>query len=1256
MNMKTRCILIATACTFLCGAFAGELEQGFVTPPDSARPQTWWHWMNGNVTKAGITADLEAMKRIGLGGAQIFSVPVGIPENLVPQVTYFSEDWRAMEQHAAEECARLGLELSALMGDGWSGGGGPWIKPDNAMQRVTWSETTVSGPTKFEGPLPQPETMLDTYRDIAVLAVPASPALPEAQKTVEGNTIQIAYNEPVTVRSLVLTKTRGGPGAERCELMVSDDGKSFRRVAGFDPAWGKSAKYPAVTFGFEPVTGKVFRVVLSQAGGTDVSLDAVARVSRWELKAGFEQISDHGVSAPVFAELCGNPEGKGVAPGEILDLTARMSADGRLAWDVPPGRWNILRIGFTPTGAVCAPATEAGRGLECDKLSARGIEAQFDAMMAKLLAQLGPLTGKTFTQAVIDSWEVHEQNWTAGFQNEFKKRRGYDMIPWLPVMAGGRIVGDRLQSDRFLWDLRRTIADLIAENFWGRLSSLCHEHGIIFQGEPCGRQQYLYDPIVFQKQADIPMGEFWVGPGARIDCRTAASAAHLYGKTVAAAEAYTKGKGNWEDDPYSMKALGDRAFSLGINRFVFHRYAHQPWLNLKPGMTMGPYGINLDRTNTWWEQGRAWMDYITRCQFLLQQGQFVADVVNLIGEGAPSALSWPADLHPPLPQGFDYDGCDAEAVLKLLSVQDGCLVTPSGMRYRFLLLPDTDLMTPEVARRVRDLVRDGALVIGPRPVRSPSLSGFPGCDDEVRGIGREVWGDCDGKTVKAHAFGKGRVYWGREFNELAGDIGLKPDFAFQSVGQLDLIYIHRQTKEADLYFVANQSDAGGDALCTFRVTGRQPELWDPATGAIRAAARYVEKDGCTTVQVPFDPRGSWFVVFRKPASPLAVPPDMAAHPPVPKIQSVPLVKKNPESNDFTVFFVAHPAVDIKLPAPSASPMQKDAGQNYALQPEQGERMFGPGHANMGVSVGKNGVTVWEHGARYFSPRITAAASLAGATEVAVVYRKGLPTLYINGKPAGTGETSPCTVHPGHPADFKGELRDLAMVPRALSAEEVAACFASTAPQRQDPLWIADGKVVTEKMTDPLPLDTGWEVAFPPDLGAPASVRLDRLADLSRHPEEGIRHFSGTATYSRTLTLTAAQLGRGKLCLDLGDVKNLAEVVVNGRNLGVLWKKPFCMDITSALKPGDNRIEIRITNLWVNRLIGDASKWAGAGIKYGERGLKSWPEWVSRDAPPPDAPVTFVTYPHWTADDQLLPSGLLGPVTLWTEVETARSGE
>ena len=557
------------------------------------------------------------------------------------------------------------------------------------------------------------------------------------------------------------------------------------------------------------------------------------------------------------------------------------------------------------------------------------------------------------------------------------------------------------------------------------------------------------------------------------------------------------------------------------------------------------------------------------------------------------------------------------------------------------------MMTPAVAQRIRELVRDGALVIGPRPMRSPSLSRYPHSDQEVQTVAQEVWGDCDGKTVKTHTFGKGRVYWGREFNEVAGEIGLQPDFGYQSVrSHLELIYIHRQTKAIDLYFVSNQADASGEALCTFRVTGKQPELWDAASGKIRDVARYEEKAGCTTVQIPFDPRGSWFVVFRKPASPLAKKPEMVVQSPHAAI--LPLQAKNTGvTNTFTVLFRVKPTAEIVLPPAMEKGISSMRDQNFALKPEQGEKMFGEGHVNMGISVGRNGVAVWEHGARYLVPRIVARTKLDETTNIAVIYQQGQPTLYINGCVAGTATAAPFIVHPGHPATFKGELDDLELIPRALTAAELATAGAPSATSEQHAnLWIEAGNVMAEKEVDVLAFDTDWEVAFPPKSGAPATVHLDKLMDLSRHSTEGVRHFSGTASYRKTITLSAAQLKQGQLWLDLGNVQNLAEVMINGQNLGVLWKKPFRTEITRALKAGDNEIEIRVTNLWVNRLIGDAPKMAAVGVTYNRKNaIAKWPAWVALDAPPADAPVSFTTWQHWFANDPLQPSGLLGPVKL-----------
>ncbi|MDH7571513.1 MAG: glycosyl hydrolase, partial [Armatimonadota bacterium] len=512
---------------------------------------------------------------------------------------------------------------------------------------------------------------------------------------------------------------------------------------------------------FEAVTARFFRIRFPAAGRAqgrlelaEVELSPVERVGNVDAKAGYVRGGALDPDVPASDGARGADASATIAMGGVLDLTARMEAGGRFVWDVPAGEWTIVRFGHTPTGKENHPATPEGRGPECDKLSREALDAHWAGMMGPLVADAGPLVGKSLNNSLVDSYEVGCQNWTPRFREEFRRRRGYDLLPFLPALTG-RVVENLEETERFLWDFRRTLADLFAENYFGYFAEICRRNGLLASVEPYGNGNF--SEMEAGAPFDIPMGEFWVGSsGENSSCKLAASVAHLYGRKFAGAEAFTATaeRGRWLQDPASLKALGDAIFCSGVNRFIFHRYAHQPWLDRFPGMTMGPWGFNFERTNTWWEQGAAWLRYVARCQYLLQEGLFAADVLFYSGESAPAAFPYRPQLKA---KGYDYDGCDTHTLLNRLSVRDFRLVLPHGMRYRVLVLPDTPWMTPAVARRVRDLVREGATVVGPKPQRSPSRAGQPQSDAEVRRVAEEVWGNCDGKEVREHRYGKGKV-------------------------------------------------------------------------------------------------------------------------------------------------------------------------------------------------------------------------------------------------------------------------------------------------------------------------------------------------------------------------------------------------------------------------------------------------------------------------------------------------------------------
>lgn len=1168
--------LMAGMLPALAQATPANLEQGFEQPPDLAKPWVYWTWLGGNISREGITTDLEAMKRVGIGGAVILDLGALSRDPVTKDpVLFMTPKWREMMHHALAEAARLGLQIDLNNDDGWNCGG-PWITPELSMQTLTWSETLVRGPGKFSGTLSQPPTTLDTYRNIAVLAIPAlaPEKLPDVVRSCSqsaGKWVELAYAQPVTVRAVTVTEPapsrRNWGRLLRCELQVSDDGKTFRRVRVFETGWrgifrSATRNQWSVTVGFEAVTGRFFRLFLLDTVGkpeVDFTLQAGGRVSHWRLKGVYDSIAEHGGGSPLFT-LAGDYPASApracIPPDKVLNLTDRMKKNGEIEWDVPAGEWRILRIGYTPTGNRNGFTTPAGSGLDCDKLNAHALDVQFAGMVDKIIAEAGPLAGKSLTMIHDDSLEDNPQNWTAGFTKKFQMRRGYNLIPWLPVLAGGRIVGNLEESERFLWDVRRTLADLMIANYFKHFQELCHARGMVFTGENTGRQQFLYDPVSFDAACDVPMGEFWPRElRPRPDCKAAASAAHVYGMPIVRGESFTLGAGGrWMDTPFTLKAFGDSAFCFGVNQMVFHRMVLERWPDRKPGLVWPNVGVNFDSSQTWWDQGRAWIEYLSRCQYLLQQGRFVADVAVLTGEGVPDSLiRLEAPVNPkgrvdastfteamlrrfnqmPVlpPVGYDYDGVDPKAVQQM-TVENGRLVLPDGMSYRLLALPPEEWITPALARKVRQLVEAGAVVVGPKPKGSPSLTDFPHCDAEVQAIARQAWGDCDGQKVTAHKFGKGEIYWGRSPGEIFHELGLPPDFEWVCGDfRAHLQFIHRRVGHTDIYFVCSQEPCSVDATCAFRVSGKAPELWFPDSGQIIKTAVYKHTQGRTVVPLHLDPFGSLFVVFHGPAS---QPPILS-------------VRRNGQTIVSTVLKAA-PEETLKV---AAYPKTASAyAYAYAGVP-------GPG---------------WEK---------TAAAdrSLFKTThdDIALSF-------------AGQNDLEATVWEDGH-----YELQ----------------------PAQGDPI-----KLDVEQVPAPLTLEGPWELHFPAGWGAPDKVTLDSLISWSRDPDPGVKHFSGTATYRKKFEVPSNMLQPGReIILDLGRVRDFAEVRVNGQKCGyVLWKPPFRVNITGAVRAGPNALEIKVTNLWPNRLIGDA-------------------------ALPEKERLTWVNWNPYKPDSPLLESGLLGPVEL-----------
>ena len=784
--MKRR---LATALFLLLGLLSGtvdaaadDLAKGFQTPPDSARPWVWWFWLNNNVSKESITADLQELKDKGIGGVTVYSL-AALQGPVASGPHFMSPAWRELFRHAVREADRLGLGVSLIPCSGWNAGG-PWLAADDACKKFVQSQVTIKGSRKFAEKLPQPP-MLERYWDVNVQAFPSQPPL--------------------------------GPGQQ------------------------------------DPARQRLLAIKSAQDSAGDLPPTPI------------RQLCD----APL-APLKPTPGETPIEPAKVIDLTARLAPDGTLTWDVPEGQWTILRTGCTLSGARTTCGAPGNDGWDADPLRAAAIENHFKNTTEILLHDVGNLAGKTFRSVQIDSWEINIPNWSQTFLKDFRRWRGYDAELYLAALSGN-IVGSAEIADRFLHDYRKTLADCVAENYFGRFTALAHGGSCLNQSEaagPCCPKVMPLDSLKNLGRCDIPMGEFWQdgtwgANGPIVNGKQTASAAHVYGKRLAAAEAFTSFL-QWTDSPASLKPTADRAFCEGFNWLFIFSTATQTGAGT-PGVEFHA-GTHFNRKITWWKQARSFTDYLARCSYLLQQGLFVADVCYYNGDGAPNLVE-PKHVDPSLGAGYDYDVCNAEVLLTRMTVRDGRIVLPDGMSYRLLVLPEQNAMPVEVLQKTRDLVAAGATVVGPKPERDTGLKNYPKCDREVKRLAAELWGLCDGKTVTEHRFGKGRVIWGKTLRDILAANGIPPDFEYNvAASDVFIDSIHRTVDGAEIYFLVNRNGREEAVNCTFRVAGKLPEFWDPVTGAMRQADSYAIADARTTVPLRLVPYGSVFVVFRAPAS------------------------------------------------------------------------------------------------------------------------------------------------------------------------------------------------------------------------------------------------------------------------------------------------------------------------------------------------------------------------------------------------------
>ena len=880
-HMKQICMTLACLLAAVSAVGDDALSRGFAEPPAEARPRCWWHWMSNFISKEGITRDLEAMKRAGLGGATILDI---CEMKAHGQVKSLSDEWYALVQHAGHEADRLGLALSFHNCPGWSSSGGPWIKPEQAMKMLGWNETVVDGGRRVSVRLPAPVAPLGWFRDVAVLALPARPGdrfdeaayrpvktvadRRNADFVVTGDMFDYTFAAPVEIGSVILAF---GPKFSEYnlnhsaiwEISVSDDGRAFRPHYTSDFVLKRDTRVVS----FPPVRTRWLRLCARQVSRTgkgkadllSVSFSPAVRIPQYPRKAMHEFYRNAFTTIPdvPFDDVLACPPDRVVAPSEIVDLTDRMLPDGTLDWDAPSGTWVVQRFYGYARKSENHPVNPEARGLECDKLSRTGVDAALDGMMTRIMDEAKAGGVKAFGGTLVDSFEVGPQNWTDRMPEEFRRLAGYDLRKWLPV-ATGRYIGSAELSERFLEDFRSVLAELYAEVYADYFAEVCHRKGLEVEYETyCGP----FDYVRLGRSVDVPMGELWHGPPTRIDASPIpANVADVFGKKYVQTETFTAGdrQAAWTSYPGDHKRQGDAVYCTGVNRFVFHSYAHQPFDTPGAGITMGKWGFHFNRCNTLWEFYPGWLDYLGRAQYLLQQGRGVADIVYAMREDQPSHL----DFDPTPPAGCRANGVDVRTFLRDIRFDRGELALPSGMRYRLIVVGDTTRTSVPFLAKVAALAEAGAdVLLGPRPHHPFGLKGFETGDAEYHRLVARLW-DGFAPAEKAKRLGRGRLWRETDPGAILAELKLPRDFVAEGADEIN--FIHRRLSDRDVYFVANAAAEKGSRRFTgvFRATGT-PEFWNALDGSILPVRDVEVRGGLTRIPLELPHAGSVFVVFRR---------------------------------------------------------------------------------------------------------------------------------------------------------------------------------------------------------------------------------------------------------------------------------------------------------------------------------------------------------------------------------------------------------
>jgi len=921
----------------------------------------------------------------------------------------------------------------------------------------------------------------------------------------------------------------------------------------------------------------------------------------------------------------------------MIDLTGRLQADGRLKWAVPAGEWTIMRMGRRSTGASTRPAPAPGVGFDHDKFDKAALEHHFDNYYGKLLKKVGTRAEKHgWTTVHLDSWEMGAQNWTPTFREEFTRRRGYDPQPFL-VTFSGRAVKSVAVSERFLWDVRLTAQELVLENYAGYLKALGHKHGFELSIEP-----YDMNPCAdldLGAVADVPMCEFW-GAGFGFDssfsCIEATSIAHIMGRSIVSAEAFT-GRDQWQQYPWSMKNQGDWAFCMGINRFVYHTFTHKPLgEEYRPGMTMGPYGVHWDRGQTWWPMVKDYHEYVTRCSHLLRQGVTVSDILYLTPEGAPHVFRAPASVsHGSGPladkKGHGFDGCSPNILMARADVKDGRIVFPGGTSYRLLVLPRFKTMTPRLLKKIIQLVKAGAVVYGAPPVASPSLSDYPQCDAEVRELAETLWGNTP--SVERQV-GKGRIIW---------DPGVQPGKRkIKSEKPLlpergSWIWFNRgnPTRSAPVGDVhLRYTWEVSDVEC---LTEAKIEATADNAFTLKVNSRHVLSGNNFNMIYSAD----ILPVLRKGENTISVVANNASDTPNPAgfIAAMRLSQSDGTSKVIVTdqtWYARHNGTDWSAAKPlGPGPMapwhlKKPATTTTAeLYPDYATTAAVLAHMDVPEDFQSDGPVRFTH-RRTDSMDIYFVANTANhkvETTCSFRVQQDTPQLWdpvtaeIRALPQFTCQGKTITI----PMTFEPHQSFFVMFPSKGSSKSVT---------KAGKLNFPEVKTVTT-------LAGPWEVSFDPKWGGPEKVTFDTLQDWTKYAKRGIKYYSGIATYRKILDFPQFsgfkfQVSGKRVYLDLGTVHDISRVRLNSKDLGVVWCAPWRVDITEAVKAKGNVLEIDIANRWPNRLLGDQ--------QAPDRDVRTV-QWESGFLEGKEYKTGRYTFTTGSGPGKLLPSGLLGPVRI-----------